>query len=196
MGYAFRVLICALAILPLGLPTSEVPASQNSPESEWDRAARAIKRLPPSSFKHLPGSIVRKLESQGCTIPQAVEIPKPHNAISGEFARKGQKDWAVLCSRQGQTSLQIFWGKGTPCPSELAASEDRYWLQGMGNDEIGYSRAIDTVGKKYIIAHYEAYGGAKPPPIHHQGIDDGFMGKFSVVYYCHQGEWLQLQGAD
>ncbi|PYR66590.1 MAG: hypothetical protein DMG20_12690 [Acidobacteria bacterium] len=40
------------------------------------------------------------------------------------------------------------------------------------------------------------YGGPKPPPIDHLGINDVFIEKASVVWYFYQGKWLQLQGAD
>jgi hypothetical protein len=61
------------------------------------------------------------------------------------------------------------------------------------------SRHIRTVGKKYIFEHYEAYkdsGAPKPPPITHQGIDEGICDSASIVWYWHRGKWLKLQGAD
>lgn len=30
---------------------------------------------------------------------------------------------------------------------------------------MGYSRAISPVGRAFILGHYQAYGGRKPPPI-------------------------------
>ena len=45
-------------------------------------------------------------------------------------------------------------------------------------------------------AHHELYGGPKPPPLDHDGINDMFVGKASVVWYRYQGRWLQLTGAD
>jgi hypothetical protein len=63
-------------------------------------------------------------------------------------------------------------------------------------DQIGYSRAISPVGREFIVRHYVAYGGVKPPPIDHQGIDDAFVGKASVVFYFYRGKWLELTGAD
>ena len=40
--------------------------------------------------------------------------------------------------------------------------------------------------------HYRAYGGPKPPPIDHQGIESGGE-KASVVLYCYRGKWLKLR---
>jgi len=79
---------------------------------------------------------------------------------------------------------------------ELARRADVDSLQGDGGTKIGYSRELDTVGRKSIMGYYQAYGGRKPPPITHQGIDDGLVGKASVVLYYYRGKWLELTGAD
>ena len=42
------------------------------------------------------------------------------------------------------------------------------------------------------MRHYDAYGGPKPPPIDHQGIDDAFVEKASVVHYFHRGKVVQV----
>jgi hypothetical protein len=61
---------------------------------------------------------------------------------------------------------------------------------------MGFSCLIGPVGEAYILERREWYGGAEPPPIDHEGINNAFVGKFSVVRYWHEGEWLKLQGAD
>ncbi|MGH9776824.1 MAG: hypothetical protein ACRD5I_00275 [Candidatus Acidiferrales bacterium] len=173
-------------------------ASQAAPEQEydWDKAEKEIRRLKLSEFKSLPQAVVKELEEMGCTIPQSYLDAEPHNAVRGEFARKGQVDWAVLCSKEGTSSIVVFWGKHSACARAFATSADRRFLQGLGEGRIGYSRVISPVDRKYINDHYKSYGGQKPPVIQHQGIDDGFAGKASVVHYCHKGKWLVLAGAD
>lgn len=119
-----------------------------------------------------------------------------HNVIQGEFAKAGQTDWAVLCSMQGSSRILVFWNSEEQNPASLAAIEDRTYLQGITDTEIGYSRGIQAVGKKFILRHYRAYGGLKPPAIDHEGIDDAFIEKGSVTWYFDQGKWLKLTGAD
>ncbi|MBZ5542923.1 MAG: hypothetical protein LAO07_04495 [Acidobacteriia bacterium] len=68
---------------------------------------------------------MKQLESRGCTIPQSAEFSAPHNVITGEFARKAQKDWAVLCSTQGKSTILVFWGGPAKCFAELASAKDR-----------------------------------------------------------------------
>jgi len=80
--------------------------------------------------------------------------------------------------------------------AETAKRKDIDLLQSWGDGKMVYSWAITPVGKEYIMRHYHAYGGPKPPPINHQGINDTFFGKASVVLYFYKRKWLQLTGAD
>ena len=180
------------AVAALLLPLTPLGTSQD----KWERAEREIKRLPPSAFTELPAAVLKQLEAQGCIVPQGFDRPAPHNVIRGQFARKGQSDRAVLCSKKGSSTILVFWGKPTKCRSELALTEDRNFLQEIGNGRIGYSRMIASAGADYILEHHKRYGGPKPPPLDHQGIEDAFLGKASVVHYCYRGKWLRLTGAD
>jgi hypothetical protein len=162
----------------------------------FDEAERRIVRLPPTAFPELPGNVVQELQRRGCMIPQEAFTKKPHNVIRGEFAKPGQTDWAVLCSVKGVSTILVFWNGSEENPAELAKMEDRVFLQGITADEIGYSRGISAVGNNFIMGHYQAYGGPKPPPIDHQGINDAFLEKGSEVQYFYDGKWLKLTGAD
>ena len=162
----------------------------------WSEAEKEIVRLEPMVFNKLPSKLVEELKAQKCTVPQTYGGGKPHNVISGSFAKENQKDWAVLCSRDGISVIIIFWGGAARCPSEIAGSLDKNWLQGIGNNKIGFSRAIGPASKEAILKHHKEYGGPTPPPTPHQGIDDYFVGKASVVHYCSNGKWIALTGAD
>jgi hypothetical protein len=156
-----------------------------------------VTRLHPAEFPNLPRNLAIDLQRRGCTIPQVPMVDGgPHNIIKGEFAKSGQTDWAVLCSVNGASSILVFWNGSAADPAQLEARKDDDALQGWSNGQIVYSRKIEPVGKAYIMDHYQAYGGEKPPPIDHQGINDIFVGKASVVLYFHQGKWLHLTGAD
>ena len=166
-------------------------------QHQWDIAESKINRLPPAAFYHLPKKITSYLERERCTVPQYYGYAKPHNVIRGQFARIGQHDWAVLCSRNGISSTLIFWNGSTKKISEIAKSEDKAYLQTTDDPGgIGFSRVISAAGKNYIRDHARWYHGPKPPPITHQGIEDAFMEKASVILYYYRHTWLQLQGAD
>lgn len=164
--------------------------------AKFDLAAAQIRRLPPDAFPNVPATIRGTLRLRGCLIPQPAGNDQPRNVIQGEFLTKGQTSWAALCSIHGASSILVFRDPTDTKPGELARAEDKSYLQGLGSDTIGYSRAIQTVDGKYITTHYRAFGGPQPPPIDHQGIDDAFVGKASVTHYWHKGAWLGLQGAD
>jgi hypothetical protein len=156
----------------------------------------AITRLAPRDFRELPPTLVAALEQRGCTVPQVPIVEHRTNVIHGEFAKSGQTDWAVLCSIHEKTSILIFWNGSESNPTEIEKGNDADRLQGWKENLVIYDRLITPVGAKYILDHYQAYGGEKPPPLDHQGIDDAFVGKASVVLYFYQGKWLHLSGAD
>jgi hypothetical protein len=80
--------------------------------------------------------------------------------------------------------------------AEIAAEKDDKYLHRDEKGRLIYSRIISTVDKDYILEHYEAYGGPEPPPITHQGINDAFAEKASIVRYFYRSKWIELQGAD
>lgn len=157
---------------------------------------RAV-RLPPSRFPQLPMHVRRELERRGCTIPQVLRAKEPGNVIKGSFVSPAQIDYAVLCSVNRMTRVLVFQGGSDKLVLEAGrrvADVDILWS--INGGEIGYSRAISAVGRDYIMQHYKAYGGLKPPPIDHQGINDAFQDKASTVLYFYRGKWLELAGAD
>jgi hypothetical protein len=155
-----------------------------------------IRRLPPKAFRQLPPAIVESLEARKCLIPQGGYDKTPHNVIRGSFTGAKQKEWAVLCSHRGSSSILVFQASSAKLVTEIAAAKDDDYLQGDGQGELYFSRVISAVGKDYILEHYKAYGGLESPPITHHGIDDAFMEKASIVRYFHRGKWIELQGAD
>jgi hypothetical protein len=162
--------------------------SFSSPSRRPSHQGRIIK-LSPRQFANLPAPIIRALEARRCLIPQAdFKANEKINVISGSFRTAGQKDWAVMCSRNGISSILVFWNGSPASVAEVARM-----------NETGCWRALEVVGRQYILEHYEIYkesGAPKPPPIDHDGIDDAFCEKASTVRYWYRGKWLDLQGAD
>ena len=153
---------------------------------DWDKAEREIRRLPPAAFATLPIRITAELKKQGCSIPQVWSVSKPHNAIKGSFADHRQTDWAVLCSRNGKSSLLVFWGGPKRCSSNLLEAADRDFVQGVGGDVAGYSRQINAVGRENILEFYFNGQDGTLPSIDHQAIEQLFLGKTATAFYCHR----------
>jgi hypothetical protein len=166
------------------------------PSSAWARADEETVRLSPAVFADLPSSVGAELRRLGCSIPQTYGTREPHNVIKGRFISNLNIDWAVLCSRDRVSSILVFPGGSADSMVELESSPDVNWLQGLGGTQIGFSRAIDVADPQYIVTHSKAYGGPTPPPMDHDGINNIFIEKASSVLYWHEGQWLQLQGAD
>jgi hypothetical protein len=164
---------------------------------KWDRADVETKRFPPNTFAKLPRNIKAYLLKEGFTIPQSYFNHKAHNVINGKFAKKGQYDWAVLASRNRISEILIFWNGSTKSIARIGLAHDKDFLQTVeGDGKIGFSRLISSASKNRILRDYKEFGGAKPPPIDHEGIEDAFVEKVSSVHYFYRDEWIKLQGAD
>jgi hypothetical protein len=161
----------------------------------WDKADLATTRLPPSAFPELPAPIQRELERRGCTIPQ------PHgathaNVIKGRFTSATQTDWAILCSIRRTSSILVFRNGSPSVVAKLATQPDRGHLRVIADGVIGYSRMLAVADADFIRVHYQRYGGTRPPPLDHNGIDDAVLESASLVWYWYRGRWLQLTGSN
>lgn len=170
--------------------------AQRDSHGRYEEAVGEMRRLSVDAFPELPEAIAGVLRARSCTVPQPWNGGPASNVIGGQFFGTGERGWAVLCSVDNRTELLVFRNDRDTNPETLSTSDDRDRLQSVGGDRIGYSRGIRAVDRDYIMRNYRAFGGPEPPPIDHQGIDDAFVGKASVILYNHQGQWLRLQGAD
>lgn len=165
-------------------------------KTSLEEAEKKIKYLKADAFPELPADLKKQLDERKCQIPQTNATSVPQNVIQGSFAAPKSKDWAVLCAKNGKTSILVFWEKGTPCPAELAIAETKADLQDLMGKGFRYSRYISMVAKEHILEQQKRYGGILPKSLDHQGIDDAFLEKASVTYYCEAGKWLRLTGSD
>jgi hypothetical protein len=160
-----------------------------------------VGRLEPSEVPDLPAEFVEKLNARGCTIPQfdpgdqMMKLMRSgaSNIIHGEFARRGQEDWAVLCSNGKTSTIVIFWGKATACPASLARLDDAHYLKPGKDKKLHYSRSIRPLGESDLG---DRAGIASLRPLQHQGIDDRFIGKSSAFFYCNEGKWRIFPAKD
>ena len=169
---------------------------QVSAPPDWEKADREVMRLSPSNFPQVPKSIRQELSRRGCTIPQIWRDKKPRNVIQGRFIQTDEVDWVVLCSVNRTSSILVFRNNSAAVFADLAHQADIDFIQGEGDQEIGYSRGLAAVGRKVIMSDYQAYGGKTPPPIDPQGIEDAFVDKASIILYFYRGKWLTLTGSD
>ena len=148
----------------------------------------------PRSILGLPPSIADILEEEKCRVPVASEAPESTNAISGTLANEHQTDWAVQCVNAESRYIRVFWGGPAVCETRIQI--EAHSEQATAEAYKGAVRIIKIAGATAIQEHYAAYGGSKPPELNHVGIDFIYVGKASTVFYCHEGKWLELGGAD
>ena len=155
-----------------------------------------IIRLKPSDFRQLPAVVRRDLDRRGCRVPQVPDRTAPHNVISGAFIADGSRDWAVLCSVKGSSRVLVYRNGAASKVDSMARLSDSSFMQNVGKGVMQFSRKIDLAGPKSIADQVKAAGGPKPPPLNHDGIADGFIGKTSTIRYFSRSKWLELGGSD
>ena len=176
-------------------------------------AETGIKRVSPYDFAEIPIEVREHFVEMDCMIPQIPDDwpgEKPMNFISGEFAVKGQDDYAALCSRDGSSAIVVLWGGNVNCPSFVSDPQsDAGYLQSSGPPIVdGYatgvifSRMISTFPPDIPALHttdevFRMDGDEKLPDIRtHDAINDYFLDKAGSALYCHEGEWIEFVTSD
>jgi len=167
------------------------------------RGGGEITRLPPAALSDVPEAVRALLVERGCLVPQPFRTAAHlgyANVVRGEFAVRGQYDWAVLCSRAGKSSIRLFWGGPSRCSDDLAEYDDASFLQMVTPDANGYSRVIsrispDDLTQRYA-SQYNRNDSATLPKFDHDAINDAFLEKASTTYYCSGTSWHKLRGSD
>ena len=176
-----RFLLCLLAI-------GGTPMFAQAPALPWEQAAKDVSRLPPAAFVEVPASIRRALQQDNCLIPQAPFIQRRHNIVAGEFATRGKRDWAALCSVDLRSRLVVFWGGPAKCGQVGGWHDDVNLLQDY---VFAYSVHRITVPRMRAAAReFDA-----KLRLTHDGIDFGSE-KGTVAYYCHLGRWVEFITSD
>jgi hypothetical protein len=174
---------CADAARDDAAASRDSAAAANPSAVNEDSALYALRVFPLDSFPEIPLEIRAGFMAGGCRdIAQTYSPREANNVISGEFATPGQTDWAALCYRGGKSELMVVWGGQGKCPSRISslpAASTRYIALATPND---------------IFRLAQALNGPTPPNRDHDGIHEGVAGQGSTIRYCHNGEWMRLQG--
>jgi len=184
------------ALLGLFLLAALVSNAQFT-RDDWDRADEATVRLSPSTFPTLPSVVRTELEHRGCTIPQPYgERVQEMNVVSGKFTSTSETDWAVLCSRLKRSAILVFHGGRSKEVEEIAEEPDLNYLQVIsGSGRIGYSRQLVVATPREIRQHFLDRKHS-PQKVNHDGVEDTFVEKASIVWYHSNRKWIKLSGAD
>jgi len=183
-----------IMVIVLGLGAASLYAQLS--RQDWLRADEQTVRLKPSAFPNLPSAVRDELQHRGCTIPQPFGLSQPRNVASGSFVVAGQKDWAVLCSRNKRSAILVFAGGRTDSVDEFADEPDLQYLQVFTRDnKIGYSRVLTSVPEVVLRKRIELRT-SKLWKIDHNGIEDAFMEKGSTLWYRSGTKWVKRSAAE
>jgi hypothetical protein len=100
-----------------------------------------------------------------------------------------------LCSRERRSAILVFHGGHSAQVDELASEADSQYLQQVSDRGIGYSRLLSVAPSKVIRRHIP-HGNQPSPAIDHDGIEDAFIEKGSVLWYYSGEKWIRFAGAD
>lgn len=164
-------------------------------KEDWQHAEFAIVRVSPDDFPGLPADVRTVLELRGCTVPQPYNAGvQKRNVISGQFTSAGQTDWAVLCSHEKHSMILVFHGTHAGYVDTLAEESDAQYLQVVsGEREIGYSRQLMVASPKLVRRRFSK-GTLRTAA--HDGIENIFVGKASVVWYRSGGKWISAPASE
>ena len=177
------------------------------------KAVQQVERLSPDRFRDVPSQIRQRMLADRCRIPQAgtprsdnsvrqnentvrgVEASLPlTNVISGEFAARGQRDWAALCSSNGRSTIRVYWGGSSACAPAFEPHNDVDLLEGydVGSSiDYGFAASLErmTISLMRATAKKSADSGEPLhlPPLTHDAL--GFARKPFEFYYCDRGKW-------
>jgi hypothetical protein len=163
----------------------------------YEEAEKNIEMINPRNVKNLPQAFKEQLTSERCLIPKVFGSQGVTGWTKGAFARKGQRDWAVLCSNSsGESYVRIFWGDQKPCPEIFGITSNKNFLQVIHQDTVGFSRMIGVVSTDDLVKYLGKANAAIPQTLTQEGIADSFVGKGSSIFFCGQGKWQSVPGAD
>ncbi len=175
---------------------AQISATEQVESGQLDYAGKTmtyrIRRLPLSAFPELPAAVRTVLEGRDCMVPQTYEARRPENVVHGEFWQKGSRDWAVLCSHEGSTSLLVFRSNALALPIELESGKDLDRLQARLNGTLGFAWGLDLAAPETV----RRLVGSKTGPIDHDGIQMSIVEKSSEIHYYQNGRWLEFDGLE
>ena len=150
-----------------------------------------LPRFTTERFAALPPTVREQFRTMNCQVPQTSLTGGPQNVVQGEFAAKGQRDWAALCSDGSSTQVRIVWGGPVRCEGGFAARQDADTLTQPSPGVYNYSRTITTASiaqLNRVLLRSRAKLSETPA---HDGIEDT-IDRVTLAHYCAGNHWQTI----
>ena len=181
--------IVGLALVMSAQSAPTIRSGQLTPADVALIVAR-VPRIAIDRFAALPPTVREAFTQMNCRVPQATTAAIA-NVIQGEFAAKGQRDWAALCSDGTLTQIRIVWGGPVRCDDRVAPTQDADTLLATAPGVHAYSRTIGTASAGQVERLLVRYQTTLPEEPSHDAIDDA-IDRVTTVRYCAGGQWLSV----
>jgi hypothetical protein len=169
------IVLLAAAVLAMGQTAPRI-APGTITTGDIAIAVGALPRFTPDRFVALPPSVREAFTAINCQVPQNNLSAGPGNVIEGEFAVKGQRDWAALCSNGSLTEIRVVWGGPARCGDSLAARQDSDSLVATAPGYYSYGRSITLAARG-------------PQDV----IDDTVVNGPRTMHACIGGHWQAVR---
>jgi|SRR5581483_289909 len=109
---------------------------------------------------------------------------------------QGRRIGAGLCSHERRSTILVFFAGSSDRVDEIAEDSDLQYQQVLSDGRtIGYSRLLALATPNMIRRRARRKAGDQTA-IDHDGIEDSYMEKGSVIWYCSKQKWTKLMGSD
>ena len=169
------IVLLASAVFSMAQTAPRIPPGTLTP-GDIAVAVGALPRFAPDRFVSLPPSVREAFTAINCQVPQNNLSAGPSNVIAGEFAAKGQRDWAALCSNGSSTEIRIVWGGPARCEDRLAARQDSDTLVATSPGYFAYARSITLSTRGTLDV-----------------IDDNVVNGPRVIHACVGSHWQAVR---
>jgi len=161
--------------------------------------SRVAEERKPESLSQLPLEVRRDLAKRQCLIPRYSEEAglKDGGYARSHFRSGTSVDYAIVCHiPRGKAQNVLVYSNSKGVWKGEVIQRTSFDPSPARND---CEATVAIAAPKYILEHAQAYAPAEVkalPRLDHNGVEVWVCDKASVVYYFHQGRWLQLAGAD
>lgn len=162
--------------------------------NQSDQPSNPQKLVSPSKYRNIPKEMRALLEQRHCQLPEPASYVERDrvNVVSGHFAKADQTDWAALCVLKDQPRVVVLWGGKTSCNDEI---HNGWALEHAFSKQPAGGLYLTSMGPKQILSYRKFFGDEHTNDINHEGIEVGDE-QASLIYYCDEKNWLELQGND